>query len=298
VLHRFLAISTLLVCAGAPSAASAFSSPEAFSDDADNGGGGGRWFSGSPAEGFGCSTCHVQAATQRDFPLTVIGLPPAYLPGGQYEITLTWPEFAQRWRELRPNPMMPPPPEAPSPSAGLITELFAESGSASGVVTINTVGATAAELCEMTRPNLQPRLGVRLYQVRAGLEPIQIRPDANGLLRCEARRLGQRCLIGLAGCGAQQVRFTWTAPPTWQGPIWFSAGFVASEATSRTADLDAVDEVAVPVLQAGTEGGVYKDRLQRGCALAPGRAQGRASAIAIAFVLLALIGRKRREEKC
>src|SRR5688572_5967785 len=67
--------AVLLVAMNASLSAHAFSSPEAYVEQPYTGGGGGRWFSGSPAEGFGCSVCHSAAPGQREFPLYVAGLP-------------------------------------------------------------------------------------------------------------------------------------------------------------------------------------------------------------------------------
>src|SRR5687767_4603827 len=55
--------------------AHAYSAPEAYAELAYQGGGEGRWFTGSPADGFGCGVCHTPAAGQREYPLYVQGLP-------------------------------------------------------------------------------------------------------------------------------------------------------------------------------------------------------------------------------
>jgi hypothetical protein len=250
----------------APSAARAFSSPDAYAASSAVGGGGGRWFSGSPADGFGCSVCHSAAPGQRTFPLYVAGLPfEGYQLASRHEVVLTWPEFTQRWMELRANPMLDPAPGQPVPALGLVAELVAESGKASGTIEINTLAASRAELCEQTRPNLQPRLGVKLYQVRPGVDPVLLQADAMGILRCESHHLGQRCLIALSGCGAQQLRFTWVAPATPEGAMWFSAGMVASEALSDTFEQDSVQEISLPFVQAGTPSAAYQDTLHGAC---------------------------------
>lgn len=234
------------------------------------GGGGERWFTGSPADGYTCSVCHSPAEGQREYPLYVTGLPlEGYTLAEAREVVLSWPEFSQRWRELRPNPMMPAAPGDSAPAMSMIAELVAESGKASGTIEIRGGTATAAEQCEVTRPNLQPRLAARLFQVRAGIPAIQVKPDANGTLRCEARNLGQRCLIALNSCGAQQVRFIWTSPMTQEGPIWFSAGFVASEALSGTPEDDAVYELSVPMVQGAGASGRYQETLRGTCSAAP-----------------------------
>lgn len=255
--------------------AHAYSTPDAYAERPSEGGGGGRWFSGSPADGYSCSVCHSPAAGQRAFPMYVTGLPlEGYTLAEAREVVLSWPQFAQRWRELRPDPMQPMLPGAPQPAMGMVAELVAESGKASGTIEIRGATASEAELCEKTRPNLQPRLGIRLYQVRAGIAPLLVRPDANGTLRCEARHLGQRCLIALNSCGAQQARFIWTAPSTQEGPIWFSAGFVASEQLSGTPDADAVYEISVPMVPGGGASGRYQETLRGTCSVSRVRDDG------------------------
>jgi hypothetical protein len=298
---RSLAAALIWACGA--TAARAYSTPDAYMERPAQGGGGGRWFTGSPADGFGCSVCHTSAPEQRVFPLYVAGLPTAgYTLAGRQEIALSWPEFAARWRELRPDPTAAPLPGAPSPAVGLVLELIAESGRGSGVIEIDTRSAQPEQLCEQTRPNLQPRIGVKLFQVRAGIDPLPIRPDSNGLLRCEAHKLGQRCVLALTSCGAEQLRFTWTAPSTWEGPIWFSAGFVASEALAGTPEHDAVQEISVPIVQADSAGAAYEQTLRSACGVARAGGAAGLGASALAFVvsaavLAARVARGRRRER-
>jgi len=287
------AIAAFWACTSASSSAHAYSAPEAYAEPPSAGGGGGRWFTGSPAEGLGCSVCHSAAPGQREFPLYVAGLPldAGYSLAGKQQIVLSWPEFAARWAELRPDPTLAPAPDAPSPSVGLVAEFVAESEKGSGTIEIDTAAAGAAELCEMTRPNLKPRLGVKLYQVRPRLQPLLLKPDPSGMLRCESRQLGQRCVLALSSCGAHQVRFTWTAPSTFEGPIWFSAGFVATEALGGTFEQDSVQEVSLPVVQAGTQASEYHSVLRPGCALVEPAARS-GMPIAAALTIAALLGRR------
>ena len=268
-----------------PTNVRAYSTPDAYAAAPATGGGGGRWFTGSPAEGLGCSVCHTADANQRHFPFYTAGLPLAgYSLATSREIVLSWPEFAARWRELRPAAKAMTNPDAPSPAVGLVAEFVAESGKGSGTIEIDAAGADPGELCEMSRPNLQPRLGVKLYKVRSGVAPLQVKPDSTGLLRCESRQLGQRCLVALSSCGATQLRVRWTSPPSWEGPIWFSAGFVATEALSGTFEGDSVQEISVPIVQAGTAGGKYQQKLQSGCTLLSAEPNRRS------FALLGVLG--------
>ena len=79
----------LLAWLGSAQRAAAFAEPERFGEPVTAAGGGGRWFTGSPAEGFGCSVCHAGGEA---VPLQVSGVPDgSYLPGGAYEITARWP---------------------------------------------------------------------------------------------------------------------------------------------------------------------------------------------------------------
>ncbi|HEY2732673.1 MAG TPA: hypothetical protein VGI70_01745 [Polyangiales bacterium] len=72
-----------------PRSAFAFSDPSSFALPAAAAGGGGRFFTGSPADGYTCKVCHSGGPATE---LRVTGLPDAgYVPTAQYEITLDWP---------------------------------------------------------------------------------------------------------------------------------------------------------------------------------------------------------------
>lgn len=293
----FRSALALLLCSIAPAAAHAYSTPDAFSDSPSSGGGGGRWFTGSPADGFGCSVCHERTAGAKTFPLLVAGLAlDGYEPVESREIVMKWPEFTKRWRELRPDPTQPTPEGRDRPSVGLVAEFVAESGKASGTVEIRGGSAGAAERCEVTRPNLEPRIATRLYQVRPGLPPISIKADRNGTLRCESRQLGQRCLIALTSCGAEEVRLVWKAPPSHEGPIWFSAGFVASEALSGTPENDSVFEVSVPMNQLDSSSATYTQDLRSACSVTRVGSAGGSAGLwcGVLLVLAALCARRMR----
>jgi len=69
--------------------ARAFSDPLSFADPVQMGGGGGRYFTGSTTDGYGCNVCHAggQAAE-----VVITGLPLAgYRPGTAYEARVEWP---------------------------------------------------------------------------------------------------------------------------------------------------------------------------------------------------------------
>jgi hypothetical protein len=82
-----------LFCCAPLQTAHAFSDPVAYSDPVDLGGGAGRWFTGSSADGFGCNVCHTGRAGED---LTISGLPVSgYVPGQSYEVSITWPPYVQ-----------------------------------------------------------------------------------------------------------------------------------------------------------------------------------------------------------
>jgi len=301
--ERSISLVVLLACASIAGGARAYSTPDVFIQPPGEGGGGGRWFTGSPAEGYSCTVCHSSASGQREFPLYVTGLPlEGYTLAGAREVVLSWPQFAQRWTELKPDPMAPLLPGAPVPSMSMLAELVAESGKASGTIEVRGGTATPLERCENTRPDLKPRLGLSLYQVRAGVAPFLIKPDGNGTLRCEARHLGQRCIIALASCGAREARFIWTPPMTQEGAIWFSAGFVTSEERSGTPERDSVYEISVPMVQAGGGTARYQETLRGTCSIANVGAQsstryaGHACSTWLVIGLFALAVRRMRKE--
>ena len=62
----------LALIAAAPPAAHAYSELERFGEPAVDGGGGGRYFTGAPTDGYSCHVCHDDVAAP---PVTVTGLP-------------------------------------------------------------------------------------------------------------------------------------------------------------------------------------------------------------------------------
>lgn len=72
----------------APASARAFSDPAAFAAPALEAGGGGRFYTDSPAEGYGCDGCHRGGAAPA---LKIAGLPTRYVPRASYELRVSWP---------------------------------------------------------------------------------------------------------------------------------------------------------------------------------------------------------------
>ncbi len=233
----------------------AFSEPAYYPSDPAGGGGGGRWFTGSPAEGYGCSVCHTGSPTQQQYPLYVEGLPAAgYVPGATYDVRLTWPEFASNAAALRQAML--------APSMGVVAELLAEQGTASGTIDIDRKNAVPGEICELPAG----MLAMDLYSVKPGPAPGSTQATMPpSVTHCDANHLGFRCLLTVRSCGARELDFRWTAPAQWQGPIWFSAGFVATDQLSGTPENDSVREVKLPLMPATSGAALYESKLQGGC---------------------------------
>lgn len=88
-----IAIGVALFCAAPAKHVHAYSNPEFYGTEVAMGGGGGRWFTGSSADGYGCDVCHA-GGTGPD--LAIAGLPvEGFTPGGRYQITIRWPLEAQ-----------------------------------------------------------------------------------------------------------------------------------------------------------------------------------------------------------
>lgn len=66
-----------------------YSSPSSYAQPViPDGGGGGRWFTGSPADGFDCSVCHADGPSLE---LDIMGLPvEGWSPGQSYELWIDW----------------------------------------------------------------------------------------------------------------------------------------------------------------------------------------------------------------
>jgi hypothetical protein len=280
-----LAIVSLgaLLGAFAPgSTAYAFSDPAFYFKDTAGGGGGGRWFTGSPADGYSCDVCHKGG---QSWPLYVAGLPPqGYVPGTEYDITLAWPEFVANAAAV----VVAQP--AAVPTMELIAELVAESGKGSGTIELLEVGfRSAAENCFP----LAGAPATELWTVAPRYDVPQ-----NKLLTCTADDLNERCLVATRGCGAQQVKMKWTSPSTWQGNIWFNAGFVASNDTTGYPErIDGVTELSIPLAAAASTSAGYVNRIESGCSVHRVGSFGSAGWLGLScwLVVLRSLRRRRRE---
>lgn len=81
-------IASSITLLALPETSQAFSDPEQFSRPPDVGGGGGRYFTASIFDGYGCSVCHRGGAEPT---VQINGLPQnGYQPGTTYNIEILW----------------------------------------------------------------------------------------------------------------------------------------------------------------------------------------------------------------
>jgi hypothetical protein len=137
------------------------------------GGTAGRWFTGSPADGYTCSVCHEGAP---GWPVNVTGLPSdGYETGKVYNLRIVWNEF--RAREIQ---LLAASPTA-DPVMGLVTELISEDGTGAGTIELAELpDVSANEKC--SRP--EGKNAVDLWTVDGPMAtPTKIR------LKCDAKDL-------------------------------------------------------------------------------------------------------------
>lgn len=167
----------------------------------EEGGGGGRLFTGAPADGHGCEVCHRGAEGAN---LDVIGLPSdGYAPGETYEITLAWPEPTH---------------------IALMAEFADLAGQPAGVLALTPYDSwEAGQQCE----NGFPAADV--------CRPDAADPTAAGCCRDfdstrDACSLpDSRSVFWVPDCGSKLARLQWTAPNPAVGDVWFSTVMVTSD---------------------------------------------------------------------
>ncbi len=77
-----------LILAGLSSALLGFSTPALYPESVGDGGGGGRFFTGSHRDGFGCGVCHESDEHLR---VELRGVPSRYEAGATYTVEVSWP---------------------------------------------------------------------------------------------------------------------------------------------------------------------------------------------------------------
>jgi len=149
--HQLLAtlLCTLALPAGS---AQAFSDPFSFNLTPVAAGGGGRFFTGSPGDGYTCKTCHSGGPSPK---ASVLGLPlSGYRPSSRYEVSIRWPaEFTK---------------------ISLAVELTDDQGKAAGSLLLPPDGEVqSGELCE---PVEELVVAAQLNDLVAGRQIINV-PD-------------------------------------------------------------------------------------------------------------------------
>jgi hypothetical protein len=194
-----IAVSSALSTLALQPPVRAYSSFADYTRPIEEGGGGGRLFTGTPADAYGCEVCHrgAQAA-----PLDVLGLPlDGYVPGQAYEILLQWPTTV--------------------PHVALMAEFTDTQGNPVGVTALAPYATwSPGELCEDSG---FPAADLCRSGVDSGccreLEPTR---DA-----CSFP--GERAVLWLLDCGSRSARVVWTAPLDAGTDVWFSSVMVSSD---------------------------------------------------------------------
>lgn len=259
LIHR-LGLVVLLIASsgwfGGAGKARAFSDPSLYGKYPSEqlGGGGGRYFTGSPADGYGCSVCHT-APVDYHWPLYQSGLPvDGYIPGNPYTVRLQWPEAAA-WAQ-----------QSGSPMTSLTAEFVAEDGGPAGTLeNVALVLHRTSELCTSGDTTL---FAHSIMQLAEGVDPVAEPLDPDGQQPCVADGEGKRrCVLTVRPCGSSEVQVRWRAPEQWGGPIWFSAGFVVTDrASSQPNDNDYVTELSIPINPIA-DGATYETTLSGGCSV-------------------------------
>ena len=257
------------------------------------GAGGGRYFTGSPADGFDCSVCHTSPSGYHP-PLYQKGLPvEGYIPGKFYsEITLTWPEVTGLEASAAAQGL--------HPATALMIEFVSEDGGNAGTLEFQTAVLRKEGFCAPTVGATDaPSFAGTIYSAAKSKLPLAITPDmADADREKGACQTGgedeRRCLLWVSPCGAKSIRFSWTAPPKLRGPVWFSAGLVHTfDATSKPNDNDFASLLSIP-MNAAPDGSTYESRLESGCSIVAagraGRSSRRSSTSGAVVIMLSVIG--------
>jgi hypothetical protein len=244
---------------GFASDARAFSDPSLYGmyPSQKIGRGGGRYFTGSPADGYGCAVCHT-APVDYHFPLYQTGLPvDGYLPDTEYTVRLLWPEAAG-WALRFGTPM-----------TALTAEFVAEDGGSAGTFEhAPKVLHQPGEACTAQPGEMGVQLAQNIMQVDPGVDPVALPLDPTNQEPCTADGKGERrCVLTVRPCGASETQMRWRSPATLSGPIWFSAGFVATDTKStKPNDADYVTELSIAINPV-VDGATHESTLTGGCSV-------------------------------
>jgi hypothetical protein len=216
------------------------------------GGGGGRYFTGSPADGYGCSVCH-SGPEKFSFPVRVTGLPMnGYIPGTTSSIRLSWAE-ASAWSgatAAQRAALKPGVAAVLEPMTALTAEFVAddaEGAGSAGTLELPILVNDATERCVLRAGDTERELGTSIFDVARGVDPVEL-TDV-GKEPCETGGEDEhRCIAAVKPCGSTEMQVRWTAPQRWRGPITFAVGFVAAGGkTGEPDDSDYVTELSIPI---------------------------------------------------
>jgi hypothetical protein len=259
-----LCLFALLQLVAAAGRVHAYSSFADYARPIEEGGGGNKFFTGTPADGYTCDVCHTGAPAAK---LDVIGLPvEGYVPGQTYQIGFQWPQS----------------PDA-IPHFALMVELTDLNGAVAGTTALVPYAQwTDAEKCAQ---DAFPAADI----CRAGAEPGCCRDLDPTRDACAFP--GERHMLWMLECGARAARFDWTAPAQ-ATDIWFSASLLGSN-TNNDAAGDGVTLVRYR-LRPATGSAVRVGALGR-CQAQPGT--GRPAGLVFALWLGALLAARMRSSR-
>lgn len=259
----WLMVGLCLVGLGYGARAHAFSDFARYAEPTDTGGSAGRYFTGSPLDGYGCNACHQGGPS---IPVSVSGLPDdGYQPGATYEVTIRLDNYDPSFE----------------PHASVVLEFADEQRRPAGVITPPDIPTGVADMSQLPVDELCVEEGVV-----TGFALNQVANDEG------------RNLIAVPECGAREVHFFWTAPATSVGTVWMAGGIVNSDEQANPAG-DGVTLLRRPLL-AGA-GLAYAREVASGCSVAgvgtgevPGDRGRRISGLAVILVVGIAAMRRRR----
>lgn len=301
---------------GVSSRVMAFSSPQDFGryatpDVYTLGLGGGRYYTGSPADAYSCDNCHSHPSGY-SFPLVQKGLPlDGYSLDTVYKIELSSPAATTAWTQSASM--------GNDPVTTLTAEFVAENGESAGTIYFANGSETSLmafpnQWCTAAKTAKADRVpfeyGMFIYEQDAGSLPIEI-TMANGTHggTCTTGRgrdedgaeYERRCIMTLRPCGAQSIKFMWRSPRKYAGPIWFSAGFVTTyDRSTQPNDNDFVTLMSVP-LNPDYEGATHETVVDSGCSVAANQIGSRSGSsrgfgLVLAGLLSFIFARSRRRQ--
>lgn len=247
-----LAVCALSLLAAAPQSVHAYSDFRHFAYPSSAGGGGGRFYTGSPADGYTCRICHEGGAAPE---VRVEGLPlDGYKPGAEYEIIVDW------WD---------------GDTLSTAIELTDAEGRPAGSLRLPPESSIQPpERCQQKENEL-------IAGTRVTVPPPKHRSELAYFDGCVQGEHPDECrqVISVPACGSGRVRFAWRAPSWDVGPVWFSGAVVSSNDDGNTTG-DGVAEIGT--LLASPSDANAAVRTYAGCSVQP-------SAAAVPGVLLLLM---------